>query len=173
MGGVDLFDMLMALYKIDHKSTKWYRRIYFWVLNVAIVNGWLLYKRHCQQYGTNSCDQLDLLKFTCSVSQSLIMENKLPNSLTQKRRGRPSKVDPLPGVACDGVEDTCPAKKSRRVFQVNETSRYDNVGHFPDHCEPKQRCRVCGNAVRVKCMKCNCCLCVTKNKNCFVAYHTK
>jgi len=29
MGGVDLFDMLMALCRIDHKSTKWYRRIFF------------------------------------------------------------------------------------------------------------------------------------------------
>jgi len=29
MGGVDLFDMLMALYKVDHKSRKWYRRIFF------------------------------------------------------------------------------------------------------------------------------------------------
>ena len=27
MGGVDLFDMLMSLYKVDHKSTKWYRLI--------------------------------------------------------------------------------------------------------------------------------------------------
>ena len=28
MGGVDLFDMLMALYKVDHRSAKWYRRIF-------------------------------------------------------------------------------------------------------------------------------------------------
>lgn len=29
MGGVDLFDMLMALYRLDHKSKKWYIRIFF------------------------------------------------------------------------------------------------------------------------------------------------
>ena len=28
MGGVDLFDMLMSLYKVDHRSPKWYRRIF-------------------------------------------------------------------------------------------------------------------------------------------------
>jgi len=76
MGGVDLFDMLMALYKVDHKSGKWYRLIFFWSLNVVIVNGWLLYKRQCQQMGTPVSEQSDLLKFTITVSQSLQMENK-------------------------------------------------------------------------------------------------
>ena len=28
MGGVDLNDMMQALYRIDHKSRKWYRRIF-------------------------------------------------------------------------------------------------------------------------------------------------
>jgi len=40
MGSVDLFDMLMSLYKVDHKSRQWYRRIFYWLFNVAIVNGW-------------------------------------------------------------------------------------------------------------------------------------
>jgi len=46
-----------------HKSTKWYRCIFFWALNVAIINGWLLYHWHCQQlqqpcrihYSASSC----------------------------------------------------------------------------------------------------------------------
>lgn len=42
MGGVDLFDMLMELYKINHKSTKWYRRIAYWCIGAAVVNAWLL-----------------------------------------------------------------------------------------------------------------------------------
>ena len=49
MGGVDLFDVLSAMYHIDHKSVKWYRRIFYWVLNVACINGWVLYKHHCSQ----------------------------------------------------------------------------------------------------------------------------
>jgi len=42
MGGIDLFDILVSLYKDDHKSNKWYR-------HVAVVNGWILYKRHFKQ----------------------------------------------------------------------------------------------------------------------------
>ena len=38
MGGVGLFDMLSVMYSIDHKSLKWYRRIFYWALNVACIN---------------------------------------------------------------------------------------------------------------------------------------
>jgi hypothetical protein len=170
MGGVDLFDMLMALYRVDHKSTKWYRRIFFWALNVAAVNGWLLYKRHCQQTGKPGREQLDLLGFTSSVSQSLLMIDKLPAAITQTRRGRPLKPEPT----SDALNDARPAKKQRKAStSVNEISRYDHMGHYPQHCEPKQRCKLCGQYVRMKCIKCNCCLCVTKDRNCFLAYHTE
>ena len=96
MGGVDLFDMLMSLYKVDHKSNKWYRRIFFWVLHVvnvlhvAVVNGWILYKRHFKQYGTPLREQLSLLDFTTSVSQALINVNKLPPAVAAVKRGRPT-----------------------------------------------------------------------------------
>ena len=43
MGGVDLCDMLLKLYRIDFKSKKWYMRIFFYVLDLTTVNGWLLY----------------------------------------------------------------------------------------------------------------------------------
>ena len=45
MGGVDLCDMLLELYRIDFKSKKWYMRILFYVEDLATVNGWLLYHR--------------------------------------------------------------------------------------------------------------------------------
>ena len=58
MGGVDLFDMLAAMYRVDHKSRKWYRRIFYWALNVACVNGWVLYRRHCSQLSVPKKDVL-------------------------------------------------------------------------------------------------------------------
>ena len=42
MGGTDLYDMFMSLYKIGHKSKKWYRRIFFWVLSSCVVQSCLL-----------------------------------------------------------------------------------------------------------------------------------
>ena len=97
MGWVDLFDMLMSLYKLDHKSCKWYRRIFFWVLNVAIVNGWILYRRHTTQKGTPRKNQLSLLEFTGSISESLVIEQKLPPLLARKGPGRPVKFSQQAG----------------------------------------------------------------------------
>ncbi|XP_042142200.1 piggyBac transposable element-derived protein 3-like [Ixodes scapularis] len=39
MGGVDLADMLIELYRTDHKLKKWYIRIFYWIIDVSIVNG--------------------------------------------------------------------------------------------------------------------------------------
>jgi len=49
MAGVDLYAMLSTLGRIDHKSVKWYCRIFYWELNVASINIWILYKRQCTQ----------------------------------------------------------------------------------------------------------------------------
>ena len=43
MGGTDLYDMFMSLYKIDHKSTRWYRRVIFWVLSSCVVQSCIIY----------------------------------------------------------------------------------------------------------------------------------
>ena len=45
LGVVDLCDMFLELYWIDFKSKKWYMRIFFYVLDLATVNSWLLYCR--------------------------------------------------------------------------------------------------------------------------------
>ena len=45
MGGVDLFDMLQNLYRLHHKSKKWYMRIFFWILGTSVINAWLLYRK--------------------------------------------------------------------------------------------------------------------------------
>lgn len=46
MGGVDLADMAIQLYHTDHMSKKWYMRIFYWIIDVFMVNSWLLYKSH-------------------------------------------------------------------------------------------------------------------------------
>ena len=165
MGGVDSFNMLMSPYRTDRKSRKWYWRIFFGALNVAVVNGWLLYRRHCSQRNVSLKSRLDLLEFTSCVSECLVLKNKLPSSLSRKR-GRPSSSgDTEPS-------QTLEVKKRReKKRSILQEIRHDNVGHFPAHSEPKQRCGVCSSYVRMKCIKCNSHLCITKAKNCFLDFH--
>jgi len=92
MGEVDVFDMLMSLYKVDHKSTEWHIRIFFWALNVAIINGWLLYRRHCQQLQQPICIQQDLVEFTSAISEALIHQNKLPQVVVCKNTSTLSSI---------------------------------------------------------------------------------
>ncbi len=49
MGGVDLADMLIAAYHIPMKTRRWYIKIFWHLIDMANVNAWLLYRRHCDQ----------------------------------------------------------------------------------------------------------------------------
>jgi hypothetical protein len=43
MGGVDLADMLISLYRTKIKSKRWYLKVLFHCVDIAKVNAWLLY----------------------------------------------------------------------------------------------------------------------------------
>lgn len=49
MGGVDLADMFVALYRTGLKSHKWYMSIFSQLLDISVNNAWLLYRRDCKQ----------------------------------------------------------------------------------------------------------------------------
>ncbi|XP_047364427.1 piggyBac transposable element-derived protein 4-like [Vespa velutina] len=86
MDGVDLVDSLIALYRINIRSKKWHHRIMFHLLNLTVVNAWLLYKRDCSSHSVNPDRQYNLLKFKTVIASCLCQEHKG----TQKKRGRPT-----------------------------------------------------------------------------------
>ena len=91
MGGVDLSDILLALYKICQRSVKYYMHIFYYCLGVSVANGWLLYRRQSEQKGINKKQQLTLLKFKAQVANSVLQSRKTVGI----KRGRPSPgVDP-------------------------------------------------------------------------------
>ena len=75
MGCVDLCDMLMALYGINVGTKKWYFHIIY-CINVAIVNAWLIYKRHCQQKNLYRSNIMQLLEFQTRIANSLLRGKK-------------------------------------------------------------------------------------------------
>ena len=44
MGGVDLNDQLCSYYKAGRASRKWWRYLYWFMVNVAVTNAWILFK---------------------------------------------------------------------------------------------------------------------------------
>ncbi|KRZ17822.1 SCAN domain-containing protein 3 [Trichinella zimbabwensis] len=88
MGGVDLNNMLSGLYRVSHKSRKWTKIIFFWVIATAATNGWLLYRREYELFSGKKSDSMDLLAFMTSISESLCLTNKALTPQRGRRRGR-------------------------------------------------------------------------------------
>ncbi|XP_049762394.1 piggyBac transposable element-derived protein 3-like [Schistocerca cancellata] len=157
MGCVDLADMLIELYHINLRSRKWYMRIVYWCLSVAVVNGWLLQRRHMVQRGKTS--KMSLLQFQANIAAGLLLAGK---SASQKKRGRPSS---------EMLTRTPAAKRTVCAAPVMD-ERFDGLEHFADMVEKKGRCKVCiKSTTQIFCTKCKVHLCLTINKKCFHIFH--
>lgn len=160
MGGVDLCDMLLALYRISQRSVKYYMHIFYYCLGVSVANGWLFYRRHSEQKGIERKHQLTLLKFKTQVANSLLHSGKS----SAVKRGRPSLQ-----------EDELKQGKRGRHPSVPTPSadiRKDRVGHFPHFADKQQRCHHCKTGYSsIQCSKCKVHLCLVKKRNCFADFH--
>uniref|UniRef100_A0A3B3SQF8 PiggyBac transposable element-derived protein domain-containing protein n=1 Tax=Paramormyrops kingsleyae TaxID=1676925 RepID=A0A3B3SQF8_9TELE len=75
MGGVDLLDMLSALYKFCFRSRRWYLYIWWHTVTVAVINAWNLYRRDQKQLEPKK-KPMPLRKFQASVGTSLTSAGK-------------------------------------------------------------------------------------------------
>jgi len=159
MGGVDLTDMFLALYRIAVKSKKWYSPIVHYCFNVAIVDGWILYKRHMIQHGKTKKQCMGLKDFQCQIACALTKASKK----IQRKRGRPSNDSPAP-----------PKRAKPQPAKPVSDVQYDGLDHWPVHTECKLRCKFCPKGwTRISCSKCGLPLCLNKNNNCFLKFHTR
>ena len=46
MLGVDRLDQRMSYYSFVRKSVRWWRKVFFWLVEVAVVNSYILYSHH-------------------------------------------------------------------------------------------------------------------------------
>ena len=86
MGGVDLSDMLISLYRTPIRIKQWYLKMLFHCVDISKVNAWLLYRRHCKQLEIPKSRQFSLLKFSVSIASALMHRKSIVNPV-----GRPSK----------------------------------------------------------------------------------
>lgn len=83
--GIDRSDHFMSSYQFMQRTKKWYRKIFFWLLEVGIVDAYLLYKMTQE---SQEKKPLSLNAFRQSLVRSLVQE-KVANRPTAKQRGRP------------------------------------------------------------------------------------
>ena len=58
MLGVDKLDQLMSYYSFLHKSVKWWRKVFFWVQEVAVINAYIVYKELALKRGERPMSHL-------------------------------------------------------------------------------------------------------------------
>lgn len=163
MGGVDLHDQLIALYRFSFKSKKFYHRMLFHLIDMAIVNAWLLYRRDADRIKIPPRKQLSLSEFKIKIAKALIFANK-PIKRTQ--RGRPSLE----------IEDESKRRKLNRGLPLPEKDlRYDHIDHLPNASQERHLCKMtgCKSKITTYCIKCKVYLCISNKNSCFLQFHTK
>ncbi|CAM4451736.1 unnamed protein product [Leuciscus chuanchicus] len=70
MGGVDLSDQLLQYYTAQHKTMKWYRKIFLHFLDIAATNAFLIHKELCGNM-THKQFMEQLIAELCGVSQKV------------------------------------------------------------------------------------------------------
>lgn len=110
MGGVDMMDriLLIALYPHEFKNHKWYLRIFFHLLNMSIVNSWILYKK-------NVDENMSLLNFKASIVWTMLELEKA------NKRGRKS----------NSKEQKTSQNKKKPKKCIPPEIRYDQIDHYP------------------------------------------
>lgn len=91
MGGVDRSDHFISSYQFMRRTKKWYRKMFFWLFEVAIINAYILYKETQKGYGKKPMTHR---KFRMSLVKSLVAEKVTIARPKAKKRGRPAEGPP-------------------------------------------------------------------------------
>ncbi|KAF9404751.1 hypothetical protein HW555_014186 [Spodoptera exigua] len=118
MGGVDLADMLISLYRTPFKSHRWYLGIFSQLIDMCINNAWLLHKRD----GKN----IMLKDFRFQLFEGLTKSNKIVKGI-------------------NATEDIGEDLKIHKPVSVRPTDsvRFDDKGHLPEAGDETMRCKYC------------------------------
>uniref|UniRef100_A0A8C6TQ61 PiggyBac transposable element-derived protein domain-containing protein n=1 Tax=Neogobius melanostomus TaxID=47308 RepID=A0A8C6TQ61_9GOBI len=138
MGGVDLADMMIALYRTPAKSHRWYLAIFWQMVDIAVNNAWLLHRRHAAQLGQkHHC----LKVFRLDVAKGLIYPEK------QKRVPRPvddmiyDGIDHFPIVSVKGRCRMCQDGQTSIVCQKCKVRLCIVTGQNPRNCFHSFHCQ--------------------------------
>lgn len=86
MGGVDRFDQLMASYTVSWKSRRWWLKIFYYLLDCAVVNSYIVYREVAKDVLPHA-KRLSHLSFRSKLADELIsdyMSRKRQSGITNK-----------------------------------------------------------------------------------------
>lgn len=154
MGGVDLNDRMISYYRNKYRTNRWTLRTILHFFDLASVNVWLLYRKDEK---VKRGKPMKFLDFRITLAEQMIT-GKLDESES----------------ASDEDEEEPPSK---RIKLPCKEARMKGASHMPEIVDlpNPNRCRneLCRKGKsRVRCMRCNMFLCLTKDRNCYLEFHS-
>ena len=126
VGGVDLADMLISLYRTPYKTRRWYLWVVLHLIDICKVNVWLLYRRYATQLKIPVHLQMKLAEFTSKIANALIC------------RGKPSDR-PLGKPKKHSSEDRTEQRgKMPKAVALQDDVRFDEIGHWLQRVQKKK-----------------------------------
>ncbi|XP_030640078.1 piggyBac transposable element-derived protein 4-like [Chanos chanos] len=144
MGGVDLSEQLIQYHAAQHKTLKWYRKLFLHFLDIAATNAYILHKELQQQ------DSMTPKAFMEELTAQLC-------GVTQKRQKTPVKKASCVHVPVPGAEVV--ADSRTRASAGRRTCAYCRGERGKNTKTPW------------KCKACDVYLCLQPDRNCFEAWH--
>lgn len=125
MAGVDKSDQYSTYYEIDRKTNKWWKRVFYRLLLMAVSNSWILYKK-CQS------KKIPLIDYLIPLAEELIATGKHKYQVHKVAAGPPSrKKKPMINV------DHLPVKNGtrRRCAQCSQKKEQVRSNYICSTCE--------------------------------------
>lgn len=165
MGGVDRCDQRLAYYSLNRKSKKWWKKVFFRLFEMAIVNSLILF--------THKHPEAQKKRRSHKMFRQMLVHELVQPLFDQKAE---SYVERKGRLAQDRNPVVQPGPKPNFDPSVRLTGK-----HFRKTKHPRARCCVCGNRknpvtgkrtdkkTNDYCRKCNKYVC----EECFEDFHTK
>lgn len=151
MNGVDRSDQYLAKYNSLRKCIRWWKTLFFHMVDISLVNGFILFKHYQNMHPEIACLQrpkrYSVLEFREAVLRQLIGLNEFGDPPIYKANVNPQPKDFI-------------------------------CSHLPQFSDTKRNCKLCYMKTKKElkihsfCSTCNVHLHVTKQNNCFAEWHS-
>ena len=113
MRGVDNFDQLISYYCPNIRSKRWYVKVFFHFLEIAIVNSYTIYKSICE---SQSAKIMSHLEFRKEIIRELVSDVRQDKEIPST----PKKINRFrSGSLCEGTEEV----KENTVTEERKTTK--------------------------------------------------
>lgn len=141
-GGTDVADSMRTPYSTWRKSSKWWHCVFYWLLDVMMVNAFIVYHQRMVD------KQLTHLEFLMDVVIWLVNPHSDSDNLLVSRSARRSSSQ------SSSSTPTAPPLRSPVFVAHNE----------------RKRCKNCTNKSSTDCSVCLVSYCSMKDRNCFLGH---